>query len=105
MLVVPNFEKKNAMHKTVRQVGLAGLYIGLIVVASCSKAKIANPLNCSNDAERVSASATTYAQSPTKANCEAYKKTVSDFYKSCSSFYTGASKKALDDFLAEPCPN
>ncbi|WP_146202247.1 hypothetical protein [Dyadobacter jejuensis] len=62
-----------------------------------------NPLNCSTNAEKVTAAVTTFSQNPTNANCEKYKEAVRDFYKSCSTFYTGATKKDLDDFLAEPC--
>ncbi|HEV7382433.1 MAG TPA: hypothetical protein VGN64_21705 [Dyadobacter sp.] len=76
-----------------------------VLFLSCGdKDNSPSPANCSTNAEKVTAAAQTYSQSPTKANCEAYKGTVKDFYMSCATFYTGATKDALDEFLAEPCP-
>lgn len=80
------------------------LFLGLVLLMSCGKDS-PSPMNCSTNSERVIAAAETYGKSPTKANCEAYKNVVNDFYKSCATFYTGSAKEAMDEFLAEPCPN
>lgn len=72
---------------------------------SCKKdSDSPSPGNCAANADKVSAAATKFGNDPTKANCEAYKNSVSDFVKSCPTYYTGATKKALEDFMAEPCP-
>ena len=68
--------------------------------------KSLNPaINCGSDAEKVTAAGLAFSQNITKANCEAYKNAVRDFYKGCENFYTGAYKEDLDEFLAGPCPN
>ncbi len=92
------------MQTMIKSTVRMSLYLGIILLSSCGKDK-ASPMNCASNAEKVGDVATTYAQNPTKANCEAYKSAVRDFYKSCANFYTGASKQAMDEFLAEPCPN
>lgn len=80
--------------------------VALALVLGCSKKDTApSPQNCANNSQKVIDAATVYGSNAIKANCEAYKNTVRDFYKSCQTFYTGASKKDLDEFLAEPCPN
>jgi len=80
------------------------VFMGPGLLTSCKK-RVANPVNCSTNAEKVSSVANTYAANPNRANCEAYKNAVNDFYKSCATFYTGATKAALDQFMATPCPN
>lgn len=93
------------MKKLVQSISLFSAYLCLVVVMGCSKKDTApTPQNCSDNATKVTAAATAYGTNPTKANCEAYKIAVRDFYKSCQAFYTGAQKEALDEFLAEPCP-
>lgn len=93
------------MKKTIQKISILSICLGMGLVLSCKKNVLTNPVNCSNDAEKVTNAAIAYGNNPTKANCEAYKKTINDLYKSCATFYTGASKQALDDFMDEPCPN
>lgn len=93
------------MKKTIQKITILSFCVGVGLTLSCKKDALTNPANCSKDAEKVTNAAIAYGNSQTKANCEAYKKTVSDFYKSCATFYSGAYKEALDDFMAEPCPN
>lgn len=94
------------MKKSFKSIGLFSAYLGLIVVIGCAKKDTdPTPANCSANSQKVIDAAVVYGGSQTKANCEAYKNTVRDFYKSCASFYTAADKKGLDEFLAEPCPN
>ncbi|TDE14573.1 hypothetical protein [Dyadobacter psychrotolerans] len=94
------------MQKLIKTIISGSAYTAVMLVLSCGgKDSSPNPLNCGSNSDKVSAAAMTYVQSPTKANCEAYKNVVKDFYKSCASFYTGSAKQALDEFLAEPCPN
>lgn len=98
-------EKQKAMQKIIRTIVTAGAFFAVTLSLSCGdKDKSPNPVNCGNNAEKVTAAGQVWANDPTNdANCEAYKVAVRDFYKSCETFYTGAAKKALDDFLAEPC--
>ncbi len=80
--------------------------LAIVLTVGCSKKDTSpTPQNCASNSQKVIDAATVYGSNPIKANCEAYKNTVRDFYKSCQTFYTGTSKKDLDEFLAEPCPN
>lgn len=89
--------------KTVR---LLAPYFAIAFLLGCSKKDTApSPQNCSENSQKVINAGTAYGTNPTKSNCEAYKRTVQDFYKSCANFYNVADKKDLDEFLAEPCPN
>ncbi|CAG5016676.1 hypothetical protein DYBT9275_05606 [Dyadobacter sp. CECT 9275] len=92
---------KKLLKSTVPLVAMLGLFF----LTNCKKDSVLNPQNCSNSAEKASTAATNYGTNPTKANCEAYKNAVKDLFKSCPTYYTGATKDALDEFLAEPCPN
>ena len=92
------------MQKIFRTIVTAGAYCAVTLCLSCGdKDKSPSPANCGNDAQKVTDAAMLWAQNDSKTNCEAYKNAVRDFYKSCSAYYTGAAKKELDDFLAEPC--
>lgn len=93
------------MKKTIRKIMTLSICISIGLMLSCKKDALTNPANCSKDADKVTNAAVAYGNSQTKANCEAYKKAISDFYKSCATFYSGAYKDALDDFMAAPCPN
>ncbi len=80
--------------------------LAIVLVLGCSKNDNSpSPQNCAENSQKVVDAVTVYASNPIKANCEAYKNTLRDFFKSCPTYYTGASKKAYEDFLAEPCPN
>lgn len=80
--------------------------LAIVLTVGCSKKDTApSAQNCANNSQKEIDAAGVYGGNPTKANCEAYQNTVRDFYKSCQTFYTGASKKDLDEFLAEPCTN
>ncbi len=93
------------MKKVIKSGVMLSSYGALFFLLNCGKKDTApTPANCSLNAGKVTEAATTYGGNPTKANCEAYKNAVRDFYKSCSTFYPAAQKKALDEFLAEPCP-
>ena len=94
------------MKKSAQSVLMFSAYLSIAIVMGCSKKDTApTPQNCSANASKVTEVATVFAKNPTKANCEAYKVAVRDFYKSCANFYTAADKKGLDEFLAEPCTN
>lgn len=81
-------------------------YLAIAALLGCSKKDTApSPQNCSENSQKVIDAGMAYGTNPTKANCETYKRTVQDFYKSCATFYNSADKKDLDEFLAEPCPN
>lgn len=94
------------MKKSARSTVMFSAYLGIAVVMGCSKKDTApSPQNCAANSTKVTEAATVYAKNPIKANCEAYKVSVRDFYKSCATFYSAADKKGLDEFLAEPCAN
>src|SRR5690606_4599169 len=73
-------------------------------VMSCKdSAGPANPMACTNNAEKVSNAAAVLSADPTEANCIAYKNAIRDFLKSCPNFYTGANKAEIEAALDEPC--
>ncbi len=78
-------------------------YAGLILGMSCKGKGPVNPLNCGANAEKVTAAAQAYANNSSVANCEAYKKEVIAFIKSCPTFYTGVTKQQMEEFANEPC--
>ncbi|MBE9466583.1 hypothetical protein ACFP1I_23525 [Dyadobacter subterraneus] len=74
------------------------------IALSCSKSNPVVATSCEKNAEKVTNAGTAYAADPTsKTKCEAYKTAVNDFFKSCPTYYSGASKDALNDFLNTPC--
>ncbi len=79
-----------------------GLFMGLLLTA-CSKKESIIASNCDNEAQNVSNAANAYVASPTKANCEAYKKTINDALKNCPSYYSGLSRQTLEDFNNTVC--
>jgi hypothetical protein len=94
------------MKKTTKSIAVLTAYLGVLLVTGCGgKDTSPTPLNCSANSQKVVDAATVYGNNPTKANCEAYKNSLRDFYKSCSNFYSAADKKSFDEFLAEPCEN
>ena len=78
-------------------------YFALVFGMSCKGKDRVDPLNCGANAQKVTDAALAYAQNPGKAACEAYKKEVIAFIKSCPTFYTGVHKQELEDFANEPC--
>ncbi|MBU1822667.1 MAG: hypothetical protein KKG00_14310 [Bacteroidetes bacterium] len=93
------------MKKALKSTILLSAYVCMALLFNCSKKDTSpSPQNCANNATKVSEAASTYASNQTKANCEAYKNSLRDFFRSCSTFYPAAQKQALDEFLAEPCP-
>ena len=93
--------------KTVRQMKklLSSIVpLAIVLALGCSKKdNDPGPLGCGNNATKFTETLTTYASNPTKANCEAYKKAVVGYIKSCGALYTAVTKKDLEEFLAEPC--
>ncbi len=79
-------------------------FASIILLTNCSKDKGVGPGACSDNSKKVSEAATAWSSDITnKTKCEAYKTAIRDFYKSCPTFYTGASKQALDEFLNYSC--
>ena len=78
--------------------------LAIVLALGCSKKDDApGPLNCASNATKFSETLSAYAANPTKANCEAYKKAVTGYIKSCAALYTAVTTKDLEEFLAEPC--
>ena len=94
------FTMKNQFNRKVYSLLL---FLGLALCTGCFRKTVITPLSCTTDALKVTESATKYLNEPSKANCEAYKKNVIDFLKSCPTYYTGATRQDLDDFAAQPC--
>ncbi len=80
----------------------AGVVLGLLLTG-CSKKESIIANNCDNEARKVSNAANAYVASPTKANCEAYKKTINDALKNCPNYYSGLSRQTLEDFNNTVC--
>ncbi len=84
------------------------LSLGLVVVSvalftECSKKESMVTNTCENEAQKVTNAANAFVANPTKANCEAYKKSINEALKNCPTYYTGVSKQALEDFNNTPC--
>lgn len=80
------------------------LILGIFLTTNCKKSGIgANPLNCAKDSENLTKALNDFAAAPSNATCAKYKDAIRDFYKGCPTYYSGVSKKQMDEFLAEPC--
>ncbi len=74
------------------------------ILGSCSKAASTVLNKCDDDAKKVADAATAFTSDPTnKAKCQAYANALSDFLKSCPTFYAGTTKKDLENFVATAC--
>ncbi|MDQ6482454.1 hypothetical protein [Dyadobacter sp. LHD-138] len=83
---------------------IVALFVAMGLIFSCTKSDPIVGTSCERNAEKVSEAALAYTSDPTStARCEAYKTAVSNFFKSCPTYYSGASKDALDEFLKTPC--
>jgi hypothetical protein len=82
----------------------ATLCLGVGVMGSCSKAAAVVTNKCDTEAKKVTDAASAFSADPTnKAKCQAYANALSDFFKACPTYYTGATKKDLEDFVANAC--
>jgi hypothetical protein len=80
------------------------LCLGVGVLGSCSKSASVVTNKCESEAKKVSDAATAFSADPTnKAKCQAYANSLSDFFKACPTYYTGTTKKDLEDFVANAC--
>ncbi|TDB64579.1 hypothetical protein [Arundinibacter roseus] len=92
------------MKKLFKKTTVLLAFTGLVTFSNCGKKDTdPSPENCGMNAEKVLEAANTFGTNPSKTTCEAYKKTLEAFYKSCPTFYTGVTKQQFDEFLAEPC--
>ncbi len=78
-------------------------YISLILGMSCKGKNPVNPVACGANAEKVAAAAQAWGNDNSVANCEAYKKEVVAFIRSCPTFYSGTTKQELEEFANQPC--
>ena len=76
---------------------------GMFLVSGCKGKSPLNPLGCVNNAEKVSESAVRFSQNPTKSNCEAYKRELLAFIKSCPTYYGAVEKEELEELANSPC--
>ncbi|MDQ1089181.1 hypothetical protein [Siphonobacter sp. SORGH_AS_1065] len=76
---------------------------GIVLMVGCSKKQGVSVDACNTNAERLKAAADAYVANQSKANCEAYKKSINDILKSCPTYYSGISKQTLEDFNNTPC--
>lgn len=90
------------MKKIILVTSILTLSFGIL--GSCSKAVSTVANRCDNDAKKVTDAATAYSSDPAnKAKCQAYANALSDFFKSCPTYYTGTTKKDLENFVANAC--
>ena len=90
------------MKKIILVTSMLSLSFGIL--GSCSKAASNVANRCDDDAKKVTAAATAFSADPSnKAKCQAYANALSDFFKSCPTYYTGTTKKDLEDFVANSC--
>lgn len=87
----------------MKGITVSALYIGLTLAMSCKGKNPVTPFNCAANAEKVSKAALAWGENQTPANCEAYKKEIAAFVKSCPAFYTGTTKEELEEFVNTPC--
>lgn len=74
------------------------------VLGSCSKAVSVVASKCDDEAKKVTDAATAFSADPSnKAKCQAYANALGSFFKACPTYYTGATKKDLEDFVANAC--
>lgn len=74
------------------------------ILGSCSKAAAVVANNCDANAQKVTDAGNAFFADPTnKTKCQAYISAINDMYKSCPAYYPAATKKALDDALANAC--
>lgn len=82
----------------------ATLCLGVGVLGGCSKAASAVASNCDANAKKVTDAGNAFIADPTnKTKCQAYVTAINDMYKACPTYYSAATKKALDDALANAC--
>jgi hypothetical protein len=65
----------------------------MVVITACSKKD--SPSNCVSLSSKMSSAASTYASSPTSANCSAYVQTIRDYANGCS-VLTASEKQSLE---------
>lgn len=74
------------------------------ILGSCSKAAAVVANKCDDEAKKVTDAATAFSADPSnKAKCQAYANALSAFFKACPTYYTGTTKKDLEDFVANAC--
>ncbi len=90
------------MKKIILVTSILSLSFGIL--GSCSKAASTVANKCDDDAKKVTDAATAFSADPSnKAKCQAYANALSDFFKSCPTYYSGTTKKDLEDFVANAC--
>jgi hypothetical protein len=90
------------MKKIILVTSILSLSFGILM--SCSKAAAVVGANCDANAQKVTDAGNAFFADPTnKTKCQAYVSAINDMYKACPTYYPAATKKALDDALANAC--
>jgi hypothetical protein len=77
---------------------------GLLLSYSCKKDEtVVSADACSANANLVSTAASTFANNPTKANCEAYLSAVNKYLDSCPGLTTAQRNQYKADIAAAKC--
>lgn len=97
------------MKNQLKSIAVTLSFFCLFLMTNCKKKDSVLPgvgfAACGANVEKLTNASNAYLNAATKANCEKYKDEVRAFFKSCPAFYTGTSKKDLEEALSEPCPN
>jgi len=91
----------------MKKIAIVSTCFSLLFFAGCKKSSPLDPLgamgDCANNATKVIEAAERFATNQTNANCEAYKKAIVTYIKSCPEHYTQVDKEELDEFANMEC--
>ncbi|MFA7471923.1 MAG: hypothetical protein WCY86_03400 [Spirosomataceae bacterium] len=75
----------------------------MLLLAGCKKNEPLGVMACGANAEKFTDAAVRFSQDPNEATCEAYKKAIVEYIKSCPTYYTAVQKQELEEFANSPC--
>lgn len=80
---------------------------GVFLLSNCAKNGGVGPGgDCSANAQKVTEAGEAYGKDfNNPAKCQAYKKAIGDFLKSCPTYWSAAVKKQMEDDLKDLCNN
>jgi hypothetical protein len=89
--------------KNFPKLSLIVVTIGLFISYGCKKDEVVSVDACSANATLVSNAATTFSNSPTKTNCEAYLASLNKYLDSCPGLTTAQRTQYKADIAATKC--